>query len=116
MDIGSLVALCQAALAGTLKTVSELRSRRLSSHERDLLHAAAENGEFFLLSAGQIASTWVRAGGKDFIDTGDSADPAYAAHYMDAFRSLCERGYVLHEGGQLFVLTGEGFDRARSLG
>lgn len=68
-----------------------------------------------MMSVGQIAGTWIRVGSKDFIDEIEPRDPAVAAHYMDAFRSLCERGFVLHEGDKLFVLTGIGFDRARSI-
>ena len=40
---------------------------------------------------------------------------AFAAKYLEAFKNLCERGYIVHEGGHLFMLSGTGFEKAREL-
>ena len=112
IDVASLVSLCRAVLAGGSKAIEAYRKRKLSEEESELLVAASQTGEFHLLSVAQLAGTWVRAGGKDFLD---QIDPARAAKFLEAFRSLCERGYIVHEGGVLFMLTGSGFDRARDL-
>ena len=114
VDIVSLVALCQAALAGGSKVIEQYKKTKLSEAEKELLIAAAKKGEFQLLSVDQIPGTWVRAGGKDFLNT-KTSDPAFAAKYLEAFRNLCERGYIVHEGGHLFMLTGSGFKKAREL-
>ena len=113
IDLASLVMLCQTALAGGSKVIESYK-KRLSEAERELLIAAAQQGTFHLLSIDQIPGTWVRAGGKDFLDT-ETSDPAFAAKYLEAFRNLCERGYIVHEGGHLFMLTGSGFEKAREL-
>ncbi len=42
-------------------------------------------------------------------------DPGGAAHYLDAFESLQRRGPLRHEGGNLYRLTGRGFDLRKSL-
>ena len=77
-----------------------------------MLIAVAQKDEFRLLSVDQIPGTWVRTDGKDFLDTGD---PAFAAKYLEAFRNLCERGYIVHEDGHLFMLSGTGFEKAKEL-
>ena len=67
-------------------------------------------GEFILFSVDQIPGIVVIADGKDFHDDND---PAYAAIYLEAFRSLIKRGYIVYEDGVLFRLTGSGFKKAR---
>ena len=112
VDIASLVTLCETTLAGGSKLLELYRKKKFSKTEKELLIAAAKRGEFYLLSENQIPGTWIRADGKDFLDEGD---PAFAATYLEAFRGLCERGYIVHEGGRLFNLTGSGFQKAREL-
>ena len=114
IDLASLVMLCQTALAGGSKVIEGYKKKRLSEAERELLIAAAQQGTFRLLSVDQISGTWVTAGDKGFLDT-ETNDPAFAAKYLEAFRKLCERGYIVHEGGHLFMLTGSGFKKARDL-
>jgi hypothetical protein len=114
IDIASLVTLCQTVLAGGSKFIEGYKRKRLSKEERELMIAAAQKGTFHLLSVDQIPGTWVRAGDKDFLDAATS-DHAIAAKYLEAFRNLCERGYIVHEGGHLFMLTGSGFEKARNL-
>lgn len=110
-DIASLITLCKTVLTGGSKIVEAYRRKRLCEEEKELLQAAAQNGEFYLPSTDQTGDC-VRAGGKDFVD---EADPAFAAKYLDAFRSLCERGYINPKGGRLFMLTRIGFKEARQL-
>jgi len=112
IDVAALVSLCRAALAGGSKVIEAYRKNVLSEEEKQLLIAASQAGDFYLLSVAQLPGTWVRAGGKDFLD---QTDPALTARFLEAFRSLCERGYIVHEGGAFFMLTGSGFDRAREL-
>jgi len=114
IDLASLVMLCQTALAGGSKVIEGYKKKRLSEAERELLIAAAQQGTFRILCVDQIPGSWVRAGGKDFLNT-KTSDPAFAAKYLEAFRNLCERGYIVHEGGHLFMLTGSGFKKAREL-
>jgi len=111
IDVASLVALCNAILSGK-KVVAEIRGMAFSSEEKELLIEAAESGKFQLMAVAQFQGTWVRAGRKDFLDRND---PATAARYLEAFRRLCERGLIVHEGGKLFMLTGTGFQKAREL-
>jgi hypothetical protein len=114
IDIASLVILCQTALATGSRFIEEHKKKKLSDAERELLIAATQQGTFRILSVDQIPGSWVKAGGKDFLDT-ETSDPAFAAQYLEAFRNLCERGYIVHEGGVLFMLTGTGFKKAREL-
>jgi hypothetical protein len=76
----------------------------------DIVHAARD-GAFHILGT-DFHGPWVRAGTKDFFE---QSDRAHQAFYLDAFRSLCERGFVRHEGGHLFRLTGAGFAMARKI-
>ncbi len=112
IDITSLVVLCETALAAGSKAVKAYANKRLSGEEKELLIAAAQTGEFFLIEAANIPGTWVRAGRRQFADL---TDPAYAATYLEAFRSLCERGLIVHEGEGTFMLSGSGFRKARQL-
>ncbi len=115
IDIASLVALCQLALAGGNKAKKKIemrRKRKLSDAERELLIAAASEGTFLFISLDQ--GTWIRAEGQDFPATED-ADPALTAAYIKAFKHLCERGYIEHDSGMLFRLTVAGFKEARRL-
>ncbi|KPK88747.1 hypothetical protein AMJ80_10675 [bacterium SM23_31] len=112
IDIASLVTLCQSALAGGSKVFEAYRKKKLNKHEEKLLISAADKGQFHLFSVDQIPGTWIRVGSNNFKD---DSDPAVAANYLEAFRSLCERGFIVHEGGIMFMLTGTGFEKARNL-
>lgn len=111
--ITACVALYQAARAGG-KSVEAYKKKRLSETESVLLRAAAQQGQFLLMSVNEIPGPWVRVGNKDFCDT-ETNDPAYAAKYVEAFKRLCSRGYIRHEAGCLFMLTDSGFEKAREL-
>jgi|CXWL01.1.fsa_nt_gi hypothetical protein len=82
----------------------------LTIEEIDLLCAAAEKGDIHVLKAD--IGTWIDVGGEQFRD---DSDPAVAALYLDALRTLMRRGFVNHDEGILFVLNGRGFKLARAL-
>ena len=111
VNIAFLVTLCEKALKVGSKLVELNRQKKLSKEEKDLLLAAAKRGDFCLLSVEEIPGSWIRANGRNFLNEND---PAFAAEYLEAFQSLCERGYITHESGE-FMLTGSGFERARKL-
>lgn len=82
----------------------------LSPEATAILRAAAESGEIVLLETDQ-SGKWVRAGQDDFVD---HSDPAVAARHLDALGLLVTRGLARHDTGQLFMLTGPGFEQARA--
>lgn len=112
VDLGILITICEKAISAGNKLVKKYRNKKLSDEEKELLIAASRRGEFHILSVDQIPGSWVRVGNKDFLNP---EDPAFSAKYRDALRFLCERGYVKHEEGRLFALTGSGFSKARLL-
>jgi len=108
IDVASLIALCKTAS----KSIESYKKKKLSDAERELLIAAAQQGTFHISHVAEISGNWVSTGGRDFLDSGD---PAFAARYLEAFGKLCKRGYIVHESGDLFMLTGTGFKKAREL-
>ncbi len=113
MDIPSLMTLCKLAVGGVDKAIQEYKKRKFSEPEKQLLIAAAQKGEFYVLSADGVPD-WIRIERKSFpSDIG--SDPADSAKYHDAFEGLCKRGFIRHEGGILFRLTSLGFKTARKL-
>jgi hypothetical protein len=111
LDIVALAALCELAIKGGNKALEEYKKRKLSNAEKELLIAAEEDGKFHIMRVGELPP-WIRAGGEEFMDVDD---PAIAAKYVDAFESLCKRGYIRRERGELFRLTHQGFEKARKL-
>ena len=91
--------------------MKEVQKRAFSEPERELMLTAAKSGEFYIMSVEEI-SAWVRVERKDFCDISDTA---ISTKYTDAFKSLCERGYIQHVNGMLFKLTNSGFEKARQL-
>lgn len=84
----------------------------LSAEAQELLRAAAKDGELFVAETDQTGK-WIRVERRDFFD---AADPAVAARFLDALDLLCRLGVARHSDGKLFALTGQGFEKARSLG
>ncbi len=111
IDVASLVAVCQLVISGGNKAIKEIAKKKLSETEKELMIAAAKNGEFYILSVDELPN-WVRIERKDFCDVND---PAIATKYLYAFKNLCERGYIYHDNGILFRLTSAGFEKARKL-
>lgn len=109
----ALITICKVALEAGNKTVNTLRRRRLTKEEKELLVAASqEMGAFHVCSVDAIPGGWVRAGHRNFLD---ETDNAHNAKYLEAFRFLCERGYIEYRGGKLFVLNILGYERAERL-
>lgn len=110
--VTEFIAVCKAAIAVASKVKEVLAETRFTAEERELLVAAADKGEYHIFDADQRPAPWVVAeGGRKQFE--DENDPAVAARFRDAFRSLCERGYIEYVSGVMFVLTGKGFERAR---
>ena len=83
----------------------------LSDAEREILLECAQDGELHILKVDAFGS-WLRAGKKDFFT---QTDPAVQALYLDAFESLCRRGFIRRESGTFYRLTGIGFKEARQI-
>ncbi|MBA7599084.1 hypothetical protein ES703_06111 [subsurface metagenome] len=113
MEIIALASLCKLAIEGGTKVLEEYKKRKLSEAEKELLIAAAQLGEFQIMSADEVPD-WIRVGRKNFPED-IAGDPAIAEKYHDAFESLCKRGYIRHDVGILFRLTSKGFEKAREL-
>jgi hypothetical protein len=107
-EIAVLINLCDRAS----KAIKQYGKKKLSNEEKKLLISALPTGVFYILSVDQIPGYWIRIGDKDFQN---EKDPAYAAKFREAFESLCERGYITHENGRLFMLSGSGFAKAEKL-
>lgn len=102
------ISLCEMAVK---KGVEQYKKKKLSEAEKELLKTASKNGEIYILSV-DGAPDWVRIEKENYCDVND---PAFTIKYLDAFKNLCERGYIYHDGGILFRLTSAGFEIARKL-
>lgn len=83
----------------------------MAAEELELLLHAADEGDLWVISTQQVGS-WVRSGRRDFMDP---ADPAYAAQYLDALKSLQDKCLVRFNRGIGYSLSGTGFRVARKL-
>jgi len=113
IDIISLAALCKLAIEGGNKALEAYKKKKLSEAEKELLIAAARDGEFLIIHV-DGPPDWIRVGRKNFPDD-ITGDPAIAEKYHDAFESLCKRGHIRPDSGKLFRLTSKGFEKARQL-
>jgi len=113
IDIIALAALCKLAIEGGNKVLEAYKKKKLSEAEKELLIAAAKDGEFHIIHVNE-APDIIRAGKKNFPDD-ITGDPAIAEKNHDAFESLCKRAYIRHDDGILFRLTSKGFEKARQL-
>jgi len=107
------ISLCQMAVKSGSKIMEQYKKKKLSEIQKELLIAAANEGEFYILSADGVPD-WLRVANKNFVGT-ETNDPAIAIKYTEAFKDLCERGYIYHDSGILFRLTSAGFEKARKL-
>jgi hypothetical protein len=99
----------QASARATGGHVAESESP-LSTEAASLLRAAARDGEILVVHTNE--AKWVRAGTEIFQDNGD---PAVAALHLDALEFLVSKRLARFDSGHLYVLTGEGFAKARAL-
>ena len=81
----------------------------LTDNQKQMLIHALPMGQIYLMHAGQIGD-FVRSGNFDYFD---DADPALQATGIDTLDQLQGLGLVRFEKGQLYKLTGSGFDQAR---
>jgi uncharacterized protein YjhX (UPF0386 family) len=81
----------------------------LTDDEKSILTNALPSGEIYLMSTDQTGN-FVRSGAVDYIDT---KDPSRQARGIDGFETLKRHRLIRHEGGQLYKLTGTGFQRAK---
>ena len=86
-------------------------TNHLLETEEEILVECSKDGDIYIIGVSGFGS-WVRSGKKDFFE---QSDRAFQAHYLEAFESLRRRGYINHEGGMLYRLTGSGFAVAREL-
>jgi len=98
-------------LIGKTASSTDPMQSRWSAEELILLSACAERGELFVHESDETGRH-VAVGSQHFQD---DSDPAVAALYMEALRSLRQRDLIGHQGGSLYQLTGSGFKIARAL-
>ena len=88
------------SICDLIKNGKDLLKKHFPSEiQKELLRFAAQSGEFHILNLDQLSYPIIRAGG---VDMGDEKDPASLAKYYEAFKQLCENGYVEHGGGCTF--------------
>ena len=108
--ITTLISICKSAIAAG-HGLKALANDQLSEREIEILTSGADGGLFQIIRANSVPLLFCNSSGESFSDT----DPAVAAHYLEAFRKLCHRGYVVPCDNELFQLSGTGFDIARDL-
>jgi hypothetical protein len=82
----------------------------LSPEEREILIAAAERGDILLSSSDE--GRWITAGTRTFPE---NLDPVAETAYIEALESLCGRGLVKYDEGDLYRLTSLGFKIAKGI-
>lgn len=96
----------QALLA--VGALVETASRaKLTSFEFEILSNVPDDGRIYRTPF--QSGEFLLLGGSSLPDP-NRYDAALAAHYLDALESLQRRGLVRFEGGELYSLTGRGFD------
>ena len=89
--------------------IKRIASEKLTKIERIVLKVAAENdGNIYILSNDQTG---------EFVKIGKSNKLPYdegyqRLAYVEAVRSLVEKGYAIHTSKKLYNLTAKGFKRA----
>lgn len=81
----------------------------LSENEKQMLVHALPSGQIYLMRAGQVGN-FVQAGEFAYLD---DAEPSLQAIGIDTLEALQSFDLVRFEGGQLYKLTGSGFQLAR---
>jgi hypothetical protein len=81
----------------------------LTDNQKQMLIHALPMGHIYLMNAAEIGD-FVRSGNFDYFD---EADPALQATGVDTLHQLQGVGHVRFEQGQLYNLTGSGFEQAR---
>jgi hypothetical protein len=99
------------ALGALVETAGH--GENLSPIEIEILRKTPGDGMIFRMSLNVGEYLWF--GGPTLPPDMNKYDPALAAHYLDGLESLQRRGLVRYEEGELYMLTGRGFDARRKL-
>ena len=112
-DLAELVTICEATRNAPI--VPEKQT--LAELEEKILRESAYHGRLTVRASSDAAHCWVcthpRYGNQ--ICYQKDGDPAVAAFGMEAFKTLCQRGYVVYSGDNEFVLSASGFRVAREI-
>lgn len=108
--IATLISICKSAIAAG-QGLKALIGERLTEREEEILRQGSTGGLFQVIKVNSTPLLFCLSSGHAFQDD----DPATAAHCLEAFRRLCHRGYIVPCDGDLFQLSGTGFDIARKL-
>jgi hypothetical protein len=111
-DVTSLVRRCEAAARLGARALEKVREARLSPEEQALLVGASNAETLRIQDLDQSTIPLVRAGDSVF---STPQDPESCARYFEAFKSLCDRGYVQYQSESSFALTWDGVARARKV-
>jgi hypothetical protein len=118
ISVSTLIALAKQAATTASEAQTLFKNvwvSRLSAEEKELLEAAAGEGQFMLLETEQLPDALILVGPLQYPSEAEATDPASFARSLEAFRSLIERKYVQHDAGSVFKLTRAGFTHARKL-
>ena len=85
------------------------KDQRATDPEKELLVKSLPMGMIEVLEADQTGG-FVRVGTHTYLDL---KDPSVQARALEAMDKAIRRGWIRHEGGCLFKLSGTGFDRAK---
>ena len=108
--IATFISICKSAIMAG-RGLKSLADEQMTEREKEVLSEGAANGMFQITKIECVPHLYCNSTGRMF--AGD--DPAITAHYLEAFRKHCHRGYVVPCDGELFQLSGTGFDAAREL-
>ena len=86
-------------------------SEGLSLQAKEILEAARNRGEVFLLHSAGTAK-WVASGPHHFLD---HRNPAVTAAYLEGFQELQSKGLLVHDFGNHYRLAIEGSDLGKWL-
>ena len=78
-------------------------SKRLSLQAREILDAARDRGEVYLLRS-STARKWVASGPHHFLD---HRNPKVTAAYLKGFHELQSKGLLVHDSGNHYKLAVE---------
>jgi hypothetical protein len=85
------------------------KDQHATDAEKELLAKSLPTGMIEVLSTDQTGE-FIRVGGHAYLDQND---PSVQARALEAMEKAIRRGWIRHEEGILFKLSGTGFDRAR---
>ena len=85
------------------------KDQHATDSEKELLVKSLPMGMIEVLSTDQTGE-FVRVGTHTYLDPND---PPVQARALEAMEKAIRRGWIRHEGGILFKLSGTGFDRAK---